>query len=257
MRVLITNDDGVDSPGLPVLVAALVAAGHDVLAVAPAEDRSGTGTALGVRAGVPITVSERPPVHGARVLGIDGGPALAVMLTRMGAFGAVPDIVLSGINAGANTGRAVLHSATVGAALTAATVGYSAMAVSAASPAPRHWDTAAAYAVRGLEWLAAARRRTVLNVNVPDLSEGEVTGVRYGRLAAYGPTSLAVAETTGETIVLTAVAQSLPLDPESDVGIVAAGMVSVTLLEGVRAVSGPDAPTDLATSLTGPVPAAR
>ncbi|MFI7503313.1 5'/3'-nucleotidase SurE [Streptomyces sp. NPDC049687] len=253
MRVLVTNDDGVHSDGLRPLTDALTRAGHDVLAVAPLADHSGTGTALGLRPGVPVrVVSVEDEPGGPRVLGIDGGPALAVTLARMGAFGDRPQAVLSGINAGANTGRSVLHSATVGAALTASAAGLSALAVSVAADRPRHWAAAAQVAVDCLAWLGGARRRTVLNVNIPDLPLEQLRGVRYGRLAAFGPTSLVAVPQDGG-IVVEERSQALPLDPETDTALVLDGWVTTTLLDPLTGVPARDAPVGLAAlHLPGP-----
>ena len=133
MRILVTNDDGVDSPGIHALAAALVADGHDVFVVAPTDDRSGAGASIGrmIDAGPPPVErhvwDELPdlPVHA-----IDAPPAMAVFATCLGAFGDLPDLIASGINPGANTGHLVLHSGTVGATLTGAGYGIPGIAVS-------------------------------------------------------------------------------------------------------------------------------
>lgn len=256
VRVLVTNDDGVDSPGLRPLTDALRAAGHSVLAVVPLEDRSGSGTALRLRPGVPVRMRTVREDDGVRVIGLDGDPALAVVLARMGAFGNRPDTVVSGVNAGANTGRSILHSGTVGAALTASALGMSALAVSIAADNPRHWDAAAGAAVECLAWLGGARRRTVLNVNVPDLPAASVRGVRYGRLAAFGPTALKLVPAEG-AVVVEEVPQTLPLDPETDIALVLDGWVSATVLDPLAGLLARDAPPALASlTVTGTRPEA-
>src|SRR5690242_6388142 len=123
MRVLITNDDGVDSVGIQILAAAIAATGeHEVLVVAPADDRSGTGAALGSfwseEGGIPTTAVTLPEAPGVEAWALEGTPAMCVLAAALGGFGERPDLVVSGINAGLNTGRAVLHSGTVGAVLT-------------------------------------------------------------------------------------------------------------------------------------------
>ena len=115
MRILLTNDDGIDSVGLHVLARAMRPFGEVVIA-APDREFSGAGAALGALHLI------QPEVHRAHVDGIDeawavtGPPALCVMFSRLGAFGAPFDLVVSGINPGANVGRSVYHSGTVGAA---------------------------------------------------------------------------------------------------------------------------------------------
>ncbi len=133
MKVLVTNDDGVGSAGLHALARALVAAGRDVLVVAPDRDMSGSGAAIGrihVDEHIDAERVELPGLAGVPAYAVDGPPGLCVLAARLGGFGDSPDVVVSGINPGCNTGRAVLHSGTVGAALTAANFGGRGLAVS-------------------------------------------------------------------------------------------------------------------------------
>jgi 5'-nucleotidase len=179
MHVLVTNDDGVDAPGLASLAAAMADLGHDVTVAAPLVDHSGFGAAIG-----PIHVDGRvaferlalDALPGVVVVGVDGPPALAALCGTLGAFGPRPDVVVSGSNAGANTGRAALHSGTVGAALTAAQLGTPAMAVSLELGNAWHWDTAADVAGALVDHVADTARRGILNVNVPNRPLGAVAG---------------------------------------------------------------------------------
>jgi 5'-nucleotidase len=200
MRVLVTNDDGVNAPGLAALTRALAAwakggatAGppdHEVIVVAPSSNFSGAAAAVGsVGEGTKI-LYQRARVSGAeevRAFGLDASPALAVIAGALGAVGPKPDLVVSGINNGVNVGRSVLHSGTVGAALTAAQLGISALAVSlrsGASPAP--WESAANLAVALLPLLAEAPAGTVLNLNVPSLPPDQILGLRWARVSGAG-----------------------------------------------------------------------
>src|SRR3954467_15292947 len=156
LRVLITNDDGYQAPGIRALAPVIAELGHDVLVVAPMRDESGVGSAAAgvgaARAGMvdrPIRTATEEE-HGVEFHGIEGTPALAVTLATVGAFGRVPDVVLSGINRGANIGVPIFHSGTVAAALTAAGQGVSAVAVSIDSEDPGHWQTAATVAAEAL-----------------------------------------------------------------------------------------------------------
>lgn len=189
MRVLVTNDDGVGAPGLLVLAQALAAAGHDIVVAAPLADNSGASAAIGpvhLTGGVTFRHVELEGLPDVDAYGLDGPPALAVLAARLEGFGPAPDVVVSGINPGNNTGRAVLHSGTVGAALTAANFGLSGVAVSVGSSDPVHFDTAAPVAVAALRWLRTAPVGTVLNVNVPGLPLAELAGVAEARLAPFG-----------------------------------------------------------------------
>ena len=188
MRILVTNDDGVDSPGIHALAAALVDDGHDVLVVAPTDDRSGAGASIGrLHGGGPPPVERRVwdelpdlPVHA-----IDAPPATAVFAACLGAFGDLPDLVASGINPGANTGHLVLHSGTVGATLTAAGYGVPGLAVSIdwSRPGVRVGHRGAVRGRRGRVGRQTRRRPAVLNINVPNLPFGEVLGIREAELA--------------------------------------------------------------------------
>jgi 5'-nucleotidase len=196
MLILVTNDDGVRAPGIAVLAAAASRTGNDVLVVAPLEDYSGSGAAVGPvhqREGIAYESYALEGLEGIQVIGIDGPPALAVILACVGAFGPKPDLLLSGINLGANVGRSAMHSGTVGAALTAAHFGLRAMAVSVVySEGEIHWQTAAHLAIALLPSLAGAPERTVWNLNVPNVKAKELRGLRKGALGRAGTIRSAV-----------------------------------------------------------------
>jgi 5'-nucleotidase len=242
VRVLVTNDDGVESPGLVVLTKALVQAGHDVFVVAPASDLSGAGASIGpLHRSEPIPVAERhwDEVPGVPVLALERPPATAVYLACLGAFGARPDVVASGINPGANTGHLVLHSGTVGAALTAAGLGVPALAVSIKwSETGYHWETAARYAVPALEWVAAGGDGPrVLNVNVPNLPADEVRGVRDATLAPYGEFWVASSDIRSGDLRIEFQGPAHEFDPSTDAALVVDGYATVTPLRGIVASS--------------------
>jgi 5'-nucleotidase len=141
VRILVTNDDGVSAPGLAALTRALAGwagrAGadpaHEIIVVAPTSNYSGAAAAVGSVDDHTTIPYQRAYVEGAETVeayGLDASPALSVIAGALGAVGPKPDLVLSGINHGVNVGRSVLHSGTVGAALTASQLGISALAVS-------------------------------------------------------------------------------------------------------------------------------
>ena len=148
-RALVTNDDGIDSPGLHALAAAAVEAGLEVIVAAPAEQASGASASLdAVRREGRTIVSRRRAAgpSGVEAWAVDAQPGHIVVAALNGWFDPAPDLVLSGINHGANVGRAVLHSGTVGAALTAGisdTRGAGAVARRGAAPETdeRHWES--------------------------------------------------------------------------------------------------------------------
>ncbi len=201
MRILVTNDDGVGAPGLAALTRALVtwSAGagsdgpgspHEIIVVAPSSNYSGASAAVGSVTDRTTITYQRAHVEGAEAVeayGLDAPPALAVIAGALGAVGPKPDLVLSGINHGVNVGRSVLHSGTVGAALTASQLGISALAVSLRAGAERDpWESAAELAVALIPMLVAAPVRTVLNLNVPHLPLEEIRGVRWARVSGAG-----------------------------------------------------------------------
>lgn len=274
MKVLVTNDDGVASPGLHALAAALVAAGHDVIVAAPDRDMSGSSAAIGqihVDEEIEAAPVELPGLAGVRAYAVDGAPGLCVLAARLGGFGDPPDLVVSGINPGCNTGRAILHSGTVGAALTAANFGCKGIAVSidvssralheqvGAGPAVTvpagdgaeatavvteersgpiaHWDAAAAVAAATVGWVMQAPDLTVLNLNVPNLPTERMAGARLAQLAPFGTVRSSVVEAApgGGRLQMELRPTGKEMPPDSDTGLVTQGFVAVTPIVGPRA----------------------
>jgi 5'-nucleotidase len=238
LRVLVTNDDGISAPGLSALAAAVAEQGHDVVVAAPATDHSGASSAIGPMGGpdgVAVTAVELDALPNVPAFAVDAPPALIVIIGRLGAFGDPPDVVVSGINPGPNTGRSTLHSGTVGAALTAANMGLSGLAVSVGAGNPIHYDTAATFGVGALDWVAASPLKTVLNVNVPNLPLAELRGVQPARLAPFGTVRTTLGETIDGRLQVELRETDDELDPDTDTALVVAGYVAVTPLVGIRA----------------------
>jgi len=242
MRILVTNDDGVDSPGIHALAAAVVADGHDVLVVAPTDDRSGAGASIGrMMSGGPPPVERRTwaELPDLSVHAIDAPPAMAVFATALGAFGDLPDLIVSGINPGANTGHLVLHSGTVGATLTGAGYGIPGVAVSMEWDLAHeyHWDVAARMAASAVEWAAKPDGDArVLNVNVPNLPLAEIKGIREAELAPAGEVWVASADVSEGDLKIEVTGRADPA-PGTDAALVRDGFVSVTPLMSI--VRGP------------------
>jgi 5'-nucleotidase len=244
VRILVTNDDGVHAPGILALAAGMVEAGHDVTVVAPMDVMSGSAAALGPghASGVRFERLELPTLgQSVPVFALDGPPGLCVLAANLGGFGDRPELVVSGINWGSNTGRSVLFSGTVGAALAGAAFGFSGVAVSLKSGHPAHHETAVVFAQAAVEWIASAPPRTVLNVNVPNLPLAEVKGVREGHLAPFGVVRTVIEEQTEGHLTLVLEDTNEELDPETDTMLVLDGYVSVNALVGPRAVASDDA----------------
>ena len=240
MRVLVTNDDGVESPGIVALTRALHEAGHDVFVVAPATDLSGAGASIGpLHRSEPIPVAEHhwDDLPDVTVLAIERPPATAVYLACLGAFGARPDVVASGINPGANTGHLILHSGTVGAALTAAGLGVPALAVSVKwSETGYCWETPAKLAVPALDWVATGDGPTrVLNLNVPNVPLDQVLGVREAALAPYGEFWVASSDIRSGDLRIEFQGPAIEPGGDTDASLVVAGYATVTPLLGIVA----------------------
>ena len=179
---LVTNDDGVHSPGLHALADELAKLG-DVLIIAPAVERSGFSQAITLM--TPFRVERVDE----RTFSVDGTPADCVVYGLFHELkGRRPDWVVSGINRGANLGNDTLYSGTVGAAMEAACNGFKAMAVSLVTEqrgAELHFATAAHVAARILARPGAgeAARGRVINVNVPNRPLDQVVGVQVAELS--------------------------------------------------------------------------
>jgi 5'-nucleotidase len=238
MRLLVTNDDGVMAPGIAALARAMVTTGHDVVVAAPHEDMTGFGAALGsfhVDGSIDVKAVELDGLDGVPCYSVTGPPALAVMAARLGGFGTPPDIVVSGINPGPNTGRATLHSGTVGAVLTGANFGVSGIAVSIGLGDELRWDTAASLAVAALGWLVEAPAKTVLNLNVPNVPIAELKGVRWARLAAFGTARAHLVESPSGALQMELREHGEKLPDDSDTALVRDGYAAVTSIVGIRA----------------------
>jgi 5'-nucleotidase len=243
MRVLVTNDDGYDAVGLVAVAESLLAAGHEVTVGAPLTERSGSGSSLGTiehGSRIPLFEKRIEALGDTPVYALDCPPALAAIAFCAGTFGPPPELVVSGINPGHNTGRSVLFSSTVGAVLAARVAGISGLAISTGF-APRHrYDTAGEVARGIVEWFSCrddAADLLTLNVNVPELDFTRLQGVRLTDLGSKSMFTLRVAR-SDDDLVLRRVERSSGFPPGTDGAAVADGFVSVTPLSSVGADLG-------------------
>ncbi len=177
MRILVSNDDGYSAPGIQCLAAALGEI-SSVTLVAPDRNRSGASNSLTL---------ERPlRVHniGDQQFYVDGTPTDCVHLAVTGLLDDEPDMVVAGINAGANMGDDVLYSGTVAAATEGRFLGYPAIAVSLVGESLTHYQTAAKAVLQIIERLKndPLPADTILNVNVPDIAWENLEGFEATRL---------------------------------------------------------------------------
>lgn len=255
MLVLCTNDDGVGAPGIPVLAHHVLDVADEVVVAAPEIDMSGTGTSILVPGATDRSIRIRPHVYEEyphiSAVGVSGTPAMSVLLAHRGVFGAVPDVVLSGPNFGANTGHDIHHSGTVGAALTAVKHGMHGVAVSVAigvgmepgaAPSNRpHWETAAHLAKTVLRVIAevAPSEPVFLNVNVPDRPVSELRGIRTVGLAEGSPYVLERFDESHEDGGVRVLSVAVTVDghghgADTDIGALREGIASISWLAMTR-----------------------
>ena len=234
MRILLTNDDGIHAPGLGVLEAIAASLSDDVWIVAPAEEQSGAGHSLSLSR--PVRVRR----HGERRYSVAGTPTDAVMMA-LGQLvdGAAPDLLLSGVNRGANLGEDVTYSGTVAAAMEGALAGVRSIALSQVYARQGMGDQvpfgpASAWGERVIRPLidVALPPRTLLNVNFP---VGEPKGVRVVRQGFHDVGRTRIVENTdprGYRYYWFALGgtKSTP-DHATDLEAVADGFVAVTPLQ--------------------------
>jgi len=261
MRILVTNDDGIESEGLHVLARSMKKHGEVVIA-APDSEYSGAGAAIG-----PIHLSA-PEVQSVDVEDIDtawsisGPPALCVMFARLGLFGDI-DLVVSGINPGANVGRSIYHSGTVGAALTARHTNIPSVAVSqhltGFSAEGQVWEDL----LVGQKWHVAAEVTSslieglvqddigdspVINVNVPNLEIDQIKGWRFTDIGREPPRAVEKIElepTSDERTFRVSMSwgEENSQSPDVDSGAVMHDEISVSYLSRIVAIPPPPVST--------------
>jgi len=182
MNILLSNDDGFMAPGINLLRDKLSET-ESVVTVAPDRDRSGASNSLTLD--MPLRISQ----CGEQFYNVNGTPTDCVHLALTGLYdNEEPDMVISGINAGANMGDDVIYSGTVAAAMEGRNLGLSAMAVSLASFRPKYFNSAVMATLtllRKLPELSLPEKNdsaTIINVNVPDLPWEEIRGFEVTRL---------------------------------------------------------------------------
>jgi 5'-nucleotidase len=182
MRILLTNDDGIFAPGLIVLEAIARQFSDDVWIVAPAEEQSGAGHSLTLSR--PVRLRQ----HDARRFSVAGTPTDAVMMALREVMPAAPDLILSGVNRGANLGDDVTYSGTVSAAIEGALAGIRSIALSQVYASEGMGDAvpfgaAEAWGAKVIAPLLDApfAPRTLVNINFPAIPADQVKGIRVVR----------------------------------------------------------------------------
>ena len=229
MRILVSNDDGYFAPGITVLAEAL-ASFADVTVVAPERDRSGASNSLTLDR--PLSV--RRAANG--FMYVNGTPTDCVHLAVTGLLEALPDIVISGINYGANMGDDTIYSGTVAAATEGFLLGIPSVAISLVAEGGGHFGTAARVACDLVERFLSQplTQPVLLNVNVPDAAYESLRGTVVTRLGKRHKAEPVVKSTTprGEVVYWVGAAGGAQDAGEgTDFHAAAAGRVSITPLQ--------------------------
>jgi 5'-nucleotidase len=177
VRILVSNDDGYFAPGITLLAEALRQLG-DVTVVAPERDRSGASNSLTLDR--PLTVRRAPNGY----YSVNGTPTDCVHIAVTGLLDFVPDMIVSGVNLGANMGDDTIYSGTVAAAAEGYLLGIPSVAVSLTSKTGTHFESAIGIALQVVARFAKAPfgEPVLLNVNVPDIPAAELGGIEVTRL---------------------------------------------------------------------------
>jgi 5'-nucleotidase len=228
VKILVSNDDGYFAPGITLLAEALRQLG-EVTVVAPERDRSGASNSLTLDR--PLTVRRAPNGY----FSVNGTPTDCVHIAVTGLLDFTPDVVVSGINFGANMGDDTIYSGTVAAAVEGYLLGIPSVAVSLASKAGGHFDTAIGVALKMVERLSRRPfgEPVLLNVNVPDIAPAQLGGMEVTRLGKRHKAEPVIKLQTprGETAYWIGPAgAAADAGPGTDFHAVESGRVSVTPL---------------------------
>ncbi|WP_418358347.1 5'/3'-nucleotidase SurE [Shewanella basaltis] len=228
INILVSNDDGVSAPGIIALTQALSQFAQ-VLTVAP--DRNCSGASNSLTLTNPLRINNL----GGGYISVNGTPTDCVHLAIRQLCQQEPDMVVSGINAGANMGDDTLYSGTVAAAMEGRFLGLPAIAISLVGKSLTHYDTAAIYAAKIVRGLLAhpINRDQILNVNVPDLPVEQIKGIKVTRLGARHKAEdmIKTQDPAGRDIYwLGPVGREQDAGEGTDFGAVSQGYVSITPL---------------------------
>jgi 5'-nucleotidase len=238
MRILIANDDGYLAPGIAALVRACEGLGH-IDVIAPEQNASGTSNALSLNRPLSVYEAQGEALRGFRY--VNGTPSDSVHIALTGLLPARPDLVLSGINQGANMGDDTLYSGTVAAAMEGFLFGVPAIAFSQVEKGWAHLDSAARVARAVVESVldavqdaARERRPWLLNVNIPNHPQAEslpwVT-TRLGRRHASEPVIRQTSPRGDPIYWIGPAGDAREAGAGTDFHAVAAGVVSITPLQ--------------------------
>ncbi|AFY53107.1 5'-nucleotidase [Rivularia sp. PCC 7116] len=183
MRLLISNDDGIYAKGVRALANTMAEAGHDVNVVCPDRERSATGHGLTLHQPIRAEIVESVFHPNIKAWACDGTPSDCVKLALWALLDSPPELVLAGINQGANLGTEILYSGTVSAAMEGLIEGIPSIAFSLTSYSSSNFEVAADFAKLLVEQLTKKAKldSILLNVNIPAVESSEIKGVKFTR----------------------------------------------------------------------------
>ncbi|HHV37303.1 MAG TPA: 5'/3'-nucleotidase SurE [Candidatus Cloacimonetes bacterium] len=229
MRILLVNDDGINAPGLRTMYKHLKEAGHEIIVVAPDNERSASSHSITLRR----DISARQVAENEWSIG--GTPVDCMVIALQKIVKEPVDLVVSGINAGQNMGEDVLYSGTIAAAIEAAMLGQRAIALSISAYEDQLFDSAAAWTIKMIEKNIAdiLASREVLNINFPNLPFEEVKGMRLtntGHRRYYNFITITEEHEDGFDYRVTGSNPHWDLEPGTDSEAIDKGYISVTPL---------------------------
>ena len=229
MKILLTNDDGIFAPGLAAIYKELVRIG-DVTVVAPSDGRSGASHSITF---VEPLVCNKVDINGQFTgFSVQGSPADCVKLAVMQLHEGPIDLLVAGINHGANAGINVYYSGTVAAAMEGAFLKIPAVAMSVAAERQMDFEGAARHCTRILRKLMPVEKGPVINVNIPQLSKGSPKGVRVVPQSSKGFDEYYIPQKNeqGQTVFQLAGEHHLPDEIPSDTTSLMEGYITITAL---------------------------
>ncbi len=240
MKILLTNDDGIQADGIKVLASELVKNGYDVTIIAPMEDSSGASAGVGqVYLRTESIRYEKVNIDGlenTEAYAIDALPALTVLAGFLGFLNFTPELVVSGINNGLNVGRSSLHSGTVGAALTSQHFSVPSIAVSVEWDEKPYFDTAATIACELISLFNFMPSKITLNLNVPSKPIEQLAGIKLTSLSNYGLIKKVIKNQKTSTLNLDLSQHDHKLDELSDIIAVRSNFASITPISSVKSL---------------------
>lgn len=231
MRILLSNDDGIDAVGIKYLAKRLDEAGHDIIISAPDRERSAVGHGLTMFAPLYVHKTDGP----FEAYRVSGTPADCVRIGLENLSSKKIDLVVSGINLGSNMGSDTIYSGTVSAAMEATLMGYPALAVSLKGNKSEYLETPVVYALKTIDWMAknGCPKGVMYSVNTPDIPPESIKGFKKARLAtkAYrGGYEKRVAPTGYTYYLMAAEIEKSALRPDDDIYLVSNGYATISPL---------------------------